>query len=158
MFAVCTDISWVPCPTCKSTQYPHSLVHESDSGLIFVRKNNCNAPSFIHGMLNLAVVVLMVVALWTMNKLQKRMTVKFDLDEQTAQDYSIQITNPPPDANDPKEWIVSFILIYFFVIMLYEHFLAAPIQKLNSQLFFFKAILSRSVSWCPCNLLHNMCQ
>ena len=120
-FAVCTDVSLVPCPTCKFTQYPQSLIYDSDSGLKFVRKNNCNAPPFMEGMLNLAVVVLMVVALWVMNKLQKRMTVKFDLDEQTAQDYSIQITNPPPDANDPKEWKVSFI---FFVIMLYEHSLA----------------------------------
>ena len=111
VFAVCTDISWVPCPTCKFTQYHQSLIHASDSGLIFVRKNNCNAPPFMEGMLNLAVAVLMVVALWIMNKQQNRMAVKLDLDEQTAQDYSIHITNPPPDAIDPKEWKVSFIFL-----------------------------------------------
>jgi hypothetical protein len=30
--------------------------------------------------------------------------VNFDEDEQTAQDYSIKISNPPSDANDATEW------------------------------------------------------
>ena len=106
--AVCTDISFVPCPTCGMNQYPPSLIHESSSGLIFVRKNNCTAPPFTEGMLNLAVIVLMLVGFWAMNKLQSRMTVKFDMDEQTAQDYSIQIANPPSDAHDPLEWTKFF--------------------------------------------------
>jgi hypothetical protein len=32
------------------------------------------------------------------------METKFDEDQQTAQDYSIVIKNPPPDAWDPDEW------------------------------------------------------
>ena len=38
---------------------------------------------------------------------RKRRTVeemKKDEEEQTAQDYSIIIQNPPFDANDPEEW------------------------------------------------------
>ena len=30
--------------------------------------------------------------------------IKFDEDEKTAQDYSVQISNPPPKANDPDDW------------------------------------------------------
>jgi hypothetical protein len=37
-----------------------------------------------------------------------RQAVKFDEDEQTAQDYSIVITKPPSDAIDPEEWRYFF--------------------------------------------------
>jgi hypothetical protein len=30
--------------------------------------------------------------------------MKFDEDEQTAQDYSILIKNPPPEVIEPEEW------------------------------------------------------
>jgi hypothetical protein len=36
------------------------------------------------------------------------MEVAFDEDEQTAQDYSIVVSNPPGDATDPEEWHIFF--------------------------------------------------
>jgi hypothetical protein len=35
---------------------------------------------------------------------QNRQVVSFDEDEQTAQDYSVAVLNPPDDACDPEEW------------------------------------------------------
>ena len=39
---------------------------------------------------------------------QQKKEVEFDEDEQTAQDYSIVVTNPPPNATDPDEWKTFF--------------------------------------------------
>ncbi len=41
---------------------------------------------------------------WQMSKEEVRM----DVDEQTAQDYSIVVRNPPDDAVDPHEWVKFF--------------------------------------------------
>jgi hypothetical protein len=42
------------------------------------------------------------------NAYQKYREIKYDEDEQTAQDYSITVTNPPPDATNPEEWRAFF--------------------------------------------------
>lgn len=46
----------------------------------------------------------MLVATILMGEYLRRQEVQFDEDEQTAQDYSIQISNPPADAKNPEEW------------------------------------------------------
>jgi len=43
-----------------------------------------------------------------MTRNQSKMMITFDEDEQTAQDYSVQIHNPPGDAHDPNEWMEFF--------------------------------------------------
>ena len=46
----------------------------------------------------------MAIGILIMDVFQRNMEVKFDEDEQTTQDYSVVISNPPPDAKDPQEW------------------------------------------------------
>lgn len=55
-------------------------------------------------MVNYGTLMFVLVGILVMNIYQKHMEVKYDEDEQTAQDYSIVITNPPHDANNPEEW------------------------------------------------------
>jgi hypothetical protein len=49
--------------------------------------------------------VLVGVAFWK----QRKAEIVFDEAIQTASDYSIKISNPPPDALDPEEWRQFFL-------------------------------------------------
>jgi hypothetical protein len=70
----------------------------------FAIKNNCDGATLSVGVYNLATIAVIILGLFATNIYLGRAEVNFDEDEQTAQDYSIKINNPPPDANDSKEW------------------------------------------------------
>lgn len=53
-------------------------------------------------MVNWGTSIFFILGVFALDYYLNRMEVKFDEDEQTAQDYSIIISNPPHDANDPK--------------------------------------------------------
>lgn len=55
-------------------------------------------------MVNFGTTLLFVVGFFAMRFYLSAMEVKFDEDEQTAQDYSIVIRNPPEDAFSADEW------------------------------------------------------
>jgi hypothetical protein len=67
-------------------------------------KNNCAGANFRQGFVSLATVVLVIIGAFVILRRQNRLEEEFDEDEQTAQDYSIAIRNPPEDAYDPTEW------------------------------------------------------
>lgn len=69
-------------------------------------KNNCLQDSGFRrlGLVNFASVIFLVLSIMALGVYLKRQTIQFDEDEQTAQDYSILISNPPPKANDPDVW------------------------------------------------------
>jgi len=113
--AICSDVSWVPCPMCRSTfssssetrllsNSQQSRFATSSKGLSFALKNNCESPPLTQGMLNYATIIFMFFGFYLMNNRRDRMSVAFDEDEQTAQDYSLIVNNPPTDAYDPEEW------------------------------------------------------
>jgi hypothetical protein len=59
----------------------------------------------ILGLINYAVLIFLVVAVYFgLDRHLDNEALIFDEDEQTAQDYSILIKNPPPTASDPQEW------------------------------------------------------
>jgi hypothetical protein len=60
-------------------------------------------------MVNYFTVILLLIATALLGEYLRRQEVQFDEDEQTAQDYSIRIANPPPDATDPEEWRNFFL-------------------------------------------------
>jgi hypothetical protein len=127
--AICTMTSWVPCPTCNCTEpgeetrqsgrttlppnrcgtaidpaYDPDSDSESMKNLTFALQNDCDATPWQLGAVNYATVILLLIATGFLGEYLRRQEVKFDEDEQTTQDYSIRISNPPPDANDPEEW------------------------------------------------------
>jgi len=104
--AICTDVSWVPCPTCINEEMlvSQNRTTTSSEGLNFALKNNCESPPLTQGMCNYATIILMYFGFYWMNRQRDSISVKFDEDEQTAQDYSLMIKNPPSDAADPEEW------------------------------------------------------
>lgn len=56
------------------------------------------------GVINYATILFLLFSILGLDTYLKEEAIKFDEDEQTAQDYSIVITNPPPKANDPETW------------------------------------------------------
>ena len=120
--AICTDVSWVICPECNTTTSvaPHlyfpnnrrAYGYDGATGRnvsdVFYLRNNCATPSIQTSMINYATIILFLVGTIGLNIYLQKMEVAFDEDEQTAQDYSILISNPPGDATNPEEWHTFF--------------------------------------------------
>jgi hypothetical protein len=116
--AICTDTTWVPCPDCRafdnstarSNLPPERIAYVTvnTSGgadaLFFALRNDCNGANLEQGMVNYATLWFICAGVICLNVYLRYMEVKMDEDEQTAQDYSIVIENPPGDATDPAEW------------------------------------------------------
>jgi len=107
--AICTDTTWVPCESCEGNGYPDSRIAtginvDTGDNATFALRNNCDGATLEQSYINLGVIALISAGLFVMNFTIRRVEVQFDEDEQTAQDYSVAITNPPLDAYDPEEW------------------------------------------------------
>lgn len=91
--AVCTVKEYVPCPTCKLEDFADAL-HRiataqsvySDGDLIFVMKNWCDGAKLPLAFVNYATLLCIMYGLWRISRHSKAQEVKFDEDEQTAQD------------------------------------------------------------------------
>ena len=70
----------------------------------FALRNNCDGATRRQGFVNYASLFVLICGALIIYIRNNRMEIEFDEDEQTAQDYSILVKNPPPDAYDPQEW------------------------------------------------------
>lgn len=112
--AICTEQVWVPCPSCSVDDFAFSrsriagTTTVTSSGelqtLVFALKNACDGAKFQVGIVNMASLGFILLAMAALSLYQRRKQVTFDEQEQTAQDYSIEISNPPADATEPEEW------------------------------------------------------
>jgi hypothetical protein len=75
----------------------------------FALKNNCDGATLQQGFINYASLFVLILGSLVIYYRSHRLEVAFDEDEQTAQDYSVLIKNPPPDAYDPAEWKAFFV-------------------------------------------------
>lgn len=116
--AICTDVSWVVCPDCidateryfKAPRQAYGIQQDTGSNeTVFFLRNNCSPSNIQTSMINFATLVFIIVGTVFLDVYLRRMEVAFDEDEQTAQDYSIVIENPPGDATDPAEWRDFFL-------------------------------------------------
>jgi Calcium-activated chloride channel len=115
--AVCRDVSWVVCLDCPSKNFSdtrlatqavlkNSSVERNLTGadVPFFLKNNCDQSDIQASMFNYGTLLFVMVGTIVLNMYLRRMEIAYDEDEQTAQDYSIVIENPPGDATHPQEW------------------------------------------------------
>jgi hypothetical protein len=112
--AICTEQIWVPCPTCPTDNYYNTRDRIAGATtvtpdgklqtLVFALKNTCDGATMNVGIVNLASLGFIILATIALSVYQKRKVLEFDVQEQTAQDYSIEISNPPKDATEPDEW------------------------------------------------------
>mmetsp|Transcript_17898 Transcript_17898/g.25239 ORF Transcript_17898/g.25239 Transcript_17898/m.25239 type:complete len:1117 (+) Transcript_17898:610-3960(+) len=108
--AICTRTEWVPCEDCTIDKFAGHRIATlvNDTSLTYALRNDCEGTTMLQGFINFSSLMFVVVGIYIMNHYQKLMAIKFDEDEQTAQDYSIVVENPPPDATDPEEWRTFF--------------------------------------------------
>jgi len=114
MSAQCNDTSFVPCPSCNNRDNfkkpPEwyrvaNVTREDGSEVFFALKNQCNFDRIFRvGMFTWGTMIFLLLYILYINSYSERMEINFDEDEQTAQDYSLIVENPPPDSIDPHEW------------------------------------------------------
>ena len=112
--AICTEQAWVPCPTCNIDAFHYSRSRIAGTAtvtpdgelqtLVFALKNACDGATFRVGVMNMASLGFIVMAFVALSLYQRRKQITYDEQEQTAQDYSIEVFNPPADATEPEEW------------------------------------------------------
>jgi hypothetical protein len=106
--AICTKTEWVHCPDCVKDDFEDSRFAVATNGegenATFALHNACDGPTIEQGMINYATLIFLMLGIIGLNIYLERMEVAFDEDEQTAQDYSVVINNPPGDAVNPEEW------------------------------------------------------
>lgn len=117
--AICTRQKLVPCPTCTQTNFTRNrmddrlvlgtLVNEDNTQtpkttLYFAVKNDCEGAKLAEGIVSLVVTLFIFIYMINLRRNQRVVEKSLDEDEQTARDYSVVISNPPSDADDPLEW------------------------------------------------------
>mmetsp|Transcript_38097 Transcript_38097/g.113812 ORF Transcript_38097/g.113812 Transcript_38097/m.113812 type:complete len:667 (-) Transcript_38097:1348-3348(-) len=117
--AVCPDQNWVACSNCAyevdDTKPLFGRFFNNDpartaiapgpdnSTLVFRLKNECEV-GFTQGMLVFGAFLFLLIAVLPLHVISDRWGMKMDKTDQTADDYTIWIRNPPKDARDPEEW------------------------------------------------------
>jgi hypothetical protein len=129
--AICTETSWVACPTCTcatNDRVTAQSLRQEDvlpldrcqvvDGLVFSLKNECGDIPLYVGMVNYATLILFfLVTTLYLGFFLKQQEVKFDEDEQTCQDYSVQVENPRKFVGDYSSLVLEHLLIcpsFFF--------------------------------------------
>jgi len=107
---VCTRTKWMACPTCNITDWDmlpkatdRFAISTKNENLKFLLKNDCEVR-LSEGIVMHAAMLFVAIAVFYAGYRQKYVETKYDEEEQTASDYSIQINNPPNDSHDPEEW------------------------------------------------------
>ena len=92
----------------SSHNYPFSFesVHSNigdPSTFTWVGKRQCRLKQFF-GTADFVMMVFVSISLYLLGRKQDAEAEEIDLAEQTAQDYSIWVSDPNPDCIDPDEW------------------------------------------------------
>ncbi len=111
--AICTDQTWVACPTCTLSQWDYfprtynrfaQSTNPADGSIVsFILINNCNIHR-LTGIVSSICLVYVCLAMSVLFQTSKIKEEEFDRFSQTTRDYSMEVTNPPKDAFDPQEW------------------------------------------------------
>ena len=100
--AICDVTEWVECPSCNSIpeEYPAYRLDGT-----YVQRNLCDFDSWlVPGLFSYVASMLLLCGMGVFFWKQDAVEVILDEDVQTASDYSIKVSTPPPDATDPEEW------------------------------------------------------
>ncbi|CAB9508020.1 protease [Seminavis robusta] len=100
--ALCDSTTWVECESCNENAHEYPSYRLDGTR---VRRNICNFDDWlVHGLCSYAATVAVLVLVFLASWKQRKAEIVFDEAIQTASDYSIKISNPPPDAVHPEEW------------------------------------------------------
>ncbi|CAB9497647.1 protease [Seminavis robusta] len=106
--AICTRTKWVVCADCTADHWSWaeegSTFATAPDGTVLVQRNDCGGRMIMDGILDYATFVFVAVFMTLLAVYMHAREICFDEDRLTADDYTIEVLNPPPDANDPVEW------------------------------------------------------
>ena len=110
--AICTDSTWVACPTCTRDQWKgfpdtYERFAQTEDGLTFTLINNCQVNITIATGAYLSLWFI-CISIYVLAKITKRRERILDESVQTTTDYAVEVTNPPKDARDAEEWRTFF--------------------------------------------------
>lgn len=109
--AICMNTTWVACEEdfCneevlkkRNIDFATRMINGKEQ--FFVEKNNCNGATLQTGLVNLGALLVGALVTIIFTWYQSKRQIIADEDKITASDYSIWVSNPPPDAYDPDEW------------------------------------------------------
>mmetsp|Transcript_12313 Transcript_12313/g.18239 ORF Transcript_12313/g.18239 Transcript_12313/m.18239 type:complete len:794 (+) Transcript_12313:306-2687(+) len=117
--AVCAETEWAACPNCTKKDwlmsYPSTLegfASTSSDGdsepLTFIKVNDCEI-GYMETLPAYIAFIFIVISITLLRKWSRDKEKEIDDAEQTAQDYSVCVMNPPKDARDPEEWREFFV-------------------------------------------------
>ena len=107
--AICSDSTWVACPTCTKQQWrdhfpaTYDRYAETKEGLTFILRRNCQVNSTIAIVAYLSL-IFVCVSVYVLQKITYRKELYFDESAQTTTDYAIEVVNPPGDTRNVQEW------------------------------------------------------
>eukprot|EP00588_Corethron_pennatum_P003274 CAMPEP_0194286204 /NCGR_PEP_ID=MMETSP0169-20130528/32030_1 /TAXON_ID=218684 /ORGANISM="Corethron pennatum, Strain L29A3" /LENGTH=913 /DNA_ID=CAMNT_0039032569 /DNA_START=103 /DNA_END=2841 /DNA_ORIENTATION=+ len=106
--AICSSYVWVECENCNSEYSDKFHSYRLDGKNVM--RNVCNfddwlLPGMLAWFASVAFIVAFLIAFFWF---QRKAEIVFDEEMQTASDYSLKVSNPPPDAIDPQEWKIFF--------------------------------------------------
>ena len=85
-------------------QYYATTEDANGEKVTLIHRTTCLPAEFKQGMINYGTVFMLILGMsffmWWLSKKE----IRFDEDDSSAQDYSLVVRNPPPDALDPDEW------------------------------------------------------
>jgi hypothetical protein len=102
--AICTDRIWAACPDCTEDDWDtfpaakDRFAQTADKNLAFILVNDCSV-GFNEGLFPFISLIFLGVAIYVMDIFAEKAEVKFDEIQQTASDYSVEVKNPPKNAN-----------------------------------------------------------
>jgi len=106
--AICTEHEWVPCLDCgRDNLEGDRVISEMDQNgefFSFAKRNTCDGAIARTVWTNYAATLVFILGLVIISYRLSKKEERFDDDQQTAQDYSIVIRDPPTNAHDPEEW------------------------------------------------------
>lgn len=109
MSAICSNSTWVACPTCTKQQWrdhfpaTYDRYAETKEGLTFILRRNCQVKSTI-AIGAYVSLIFVCVSVYILQKITKKRERYFDESAQTTTDYAIEVVNPPKDARNVQEW------------------------------------------------------
>ena len=112
--AVCLRTAWVYCANCKQEDWAQreeayaTYTGADNTTHTFVQHNLCQGAQMPQAMVTFGTIAFLIICFWLLDWYQQKLEVRFDESWITASDYSVWVTNPPPDANDPEEWKTFF--------------------------------------------------
>ena len=104
---ICDDYEWYCCESCNGKYSDNYSFYQLDG--TYVMKNNCNMSDWLYpAIFSWCALITLITSLMIFLWFQRKFEVVFDKDIQIASDYSIKISNPPPDTLNPEGWWAFF--------------------------------------------------